>query len=63
LDSEAISDVRLALNQIQPLGNTRFMNRVTRAAGERHEARPLFNSLCKLGLSGSIQNDKQYKIE
>jgi putative transposase len=40
LDSEAISDIRLALNQNQPLGNARFMNRIAKAAGERREARP-----------------------
>jgi putative transposase len=40
LDSEAISDIRLALNQNQPLGNARFMNRIAKAAGERREAKP-----------------------
>jgi putative transposase len=39
-DEEAISDIRLALNQNQPLGNARFLNRVARVAGERREARP-----------------------
>ena len=40
LDEEAVSDIRLALNQNQPLGNARFLNRVAKAAGERREARP-----------------------
>jgi putative transposase len=40
LDEEAISDIRLALNQNQPLGNSRFLNRVERMVGERREAKP-----------------------
>ena len=40
LDAEVISDIRLALNQNQPLGNARFLNRVAKVAGERREARP-----------------------
>jgi len=40
LDAEVISDIRLALNQNQPLGNARFLNRIAKAAGERREARP-----------------------
>jgi hypothetical protein len=39
-DEETISDIRLALNQNQPLGNARFLNRVAKVAGERREARP-----------------------
>ena len=40
LDQEAISDIRLALNQNQPLGSARFLDRIAKAAGERREARP-----------------------
>ncbi len=40
LDGEAISDIRLALNQNQPLGNARFITRIARLTGERREARP-----------------------
>jgi len=40
LDAEAISDIRLALNQNQPLGNARFLSRIARLMGERREARP-----------------------
>jgi putative transposase len=40
LDNEAISDIRLALNQSQPLGNARFINRIAKLTGERREARP-----------------------
>lgn len=40
LDQAAVSDLRLALNQNQPLGNARFMARIARLMGERREARP-----------------------
>ena len=39
-DAAAVDDIRLALNQNQPLGDSRFYARVARAAGERREARP-----------------------
>ncbi len=40
LDSEAIGDIRLALNQGQPLGESRFIDSIERAIGQRREARP-----------------------
>ena len=40
LDEAAIDDIRLALNQNQPLGNSRFHAQIERKAGERREARP-----------------------
>jgi putative transposase len=40
LDAAAIDDLRLALNQNQPVGNARFLARIARAMGERREARP-----------------------
>ena len=40
LDAAAVDDIRLALNQNQPLGDSRFYARVARAAGERREAKP-----------------------
>jgi putative transposase len=40
LDCEAISDIRLALNQNQPLGNGRFIARIAKLTGERRQARP-----------------------
>jgi putative transposase len=40
LDGEAIADVRMALNQGQPLGNGRFLDTVERMAGQRRETRP-----------------------
>ncbi|MFM9883862.1 MAG: transposase [Burkholderiales bacterium] len=39
MDKAAIDDIRLALNQNQPLGNARFYARIERATGMRREAR------------------------
>jgi putative transposase len=40
LDDEAIDDIRLALSQSLPLGNSRFHAAITEAIGERREAKP-----------------------
>ena len=40
LDNEAISDIRLALNQNQPLGNSRFYARIEARTGQRREPKP-----------------------
>ena len=40
LDTEAISDIRIALNQGQPLGNARFIDSIERVTGQRQEIKP-----------------------
>ena len=40
LDEAAIADIRLALNQSQPLGDSRFHAGIERMMGERRQARP-----------------------
>jgi putative transposase len=40
LDREAIDDIRLALNQGQALGNSRFHAKIEKMTGVRREARP-----------------------
>jgi putative transposase len=40
LDQSAIDDIRLAISQSQPLGDSRFHARIARLTGERREARP-----------------------
>ena len=40
LDAPAIDDIRLALNQSQPLGHSRFLAKIEKVAGERREPRP-----------------------
>lgn len=39
LDEEAIADIRLALNQNQPLGNTRFLKMIERTTGQHRQAK------------------------
>jgi len=40
LDRAAIDDIRLALNQSQPLGNARFYSRIEQITRLRHKAKP-----------------------
>ena len=40
LDDEAIGDIRLALNQNQPLGNSRFYAMIEAMTGRKREPRP-----------------------
>jgi putative transposase len=40
LDGEAMADMRLALNQSLPLGDSRFHAEIAQTVGERREARP-----------------------
>ena len=40
LDREAIDDIRLALNQNQPLGNSRFYAQIEAMTGRRREPKP-----------------------
>ena len=40
LDRAAIDDIRLALNQSQPLGNERFYRKIEKVTGGRREAKP-----------------------
>lgn len=40
LDKAAVDDIRLALNQSQPLGNERFYARIEKLTGQRREAKP-----------------------
>jgi putative transposase len=40
LDEEAIADIRVALNQSQPLGDARFYAKISRLTGERRELKP-----------------------
>ena len=40
LDRQAIDDIRLALNQNQPLGNSRFYAKIEAMTGQRRQAKP-----------------------
>ena len=53
LDEEMVSELRLAANQNQPLGNERFYETIERMAGQRREARPRGRPR----LSGNVANE------
>jgi putative transposase len=40
LPDKTIDDIRLALNQTQPLGNNRFLDAIEQATGQRREPKP-----------------------
>lgn len=40
LSDKTMTDIRLALNQTQPLGNSRFLDTIEQATGQRREAKP-----------------------
>ncbi|MDD2883234.1 MAG: transposase [Rhodoferax sp.] len=40
LSDKTITDIRLALSQTQPLGNSRFFDAIEQATGQRREAKP-----------------------
>ncbi len=40
LPDKTVADIRLALRQTQPLGNSRFFDVIEQATGQRREAKP-----------------------
>jgi putative transposase len=40
LSEKTVDDIRLALNQTQPLGNLRFLDAIEQATGQRREPKP-----------------------
>jgi len=40
LESEAIGDIRMALDQGQPLGDSRFIDSIERATGQSRDPKP-----------------------
>lgn len=55
LDQALTVDTRLALNQNQPLGNSRFMTKIARMTGERREARPRGRPRKDIAAAGSVR--------
>jgi len=56
LDAEAIGDVRMALDQGQPLGDSQFVDSIERATGQRREDRPRGRPrIRKTEASGSLE--------
>jgi len=68
LDREAINNIRLALNQSQPLGDTRFLDRIEQMVGVRREARPrgrprkLTGAVEQVHLQSQSQSQRQAQL-
>ena len=58
LETEAISDIRLALTQGQPLGNSRFADEIERATGLRREVKPRGRPRKALLEDGDVQEQQ-----
>ena len=61
LDSDAISDIRLALSQNQPLGNSRFYAKIEAMTGQRRESKPRGRPPTRQGES-TVLVDRQSKL-
>ncbi len=62
LDQAAIDDIRLALNQNQPLGNGRFYSKIERMTGERRQARPRGRPKSAENGAGAPGDQKQLEL-
>jgi len=59
LDRAAIDDIRLALNQSQPLGNARFLARIEKVTGMRREVRPRGRPRTRLAPDDAVHAQQQ----
>ncbi|WP_293002929.1 transposase [Nevskia sp.] len=59
LDREAINNIRLALNQSQPLGDSLFLDRIEQMMGVRREARPRGRPRKLTGAVAQSQSESQ----
>ena len=62
LDQAAIDDIRLALNQNQPLGNDRFHAKIERLPGERREAKPRGRPRLEGGAAGVLPGPRKLEL-
>jgi len=63
LEQAAIDDIRLALNQSQPLGDSRFHGVIERAVGERRQARPRGRPKADgVGLGGAVEGQDSLEL-
>ncbi len=61
LDAKAIDDIRLALNQNQPLGNSRFHAKIEAVTGQRRVAKPRGRPRVR-GDESAVQDEGQGKL-
>ncbi|NOT20257.1 MAG: transposase [Sideroxydans sp.] len=62
LDDHAISDIRLALNQNQPLGNERFYQHIEQMTGQRRESKPRGRPRVITESDGDIQGQGELEL-
>ncbi|MFM7294153.1 MAG: transposase, partial [Burkholderiales bacterium] len=62
LDGVAIDDIRLALNQSQPLGNARFYAKIESMTGVRREARPRGRPRLETTEGGKIEGQGAFEL-
>jgi putative transposase len=56
LDADAIGDIRVALDQGQPLGNSRFIDSIEHITGQRREAKPRGRPRKQVTATGGTDN-------
>jgi putative transposase len=59
LDQDALDDIRLAVNQSQPLGNARFYAKIEEMTGIRREAKPRGRPRAASGECGEVLKGQQ----
>ena len=61
LDGDAIGDIRMALDQGQPLGDSRFLASIERATGQRREAKP--RGRPRKPTAGAVEEKEQLSLK
>ncbi len=61
LDADPIDDIRMALNQGQPLGDSRFLASIERATGQRREVKP--RGRPRKPVAESTENSRQLALK
>ncbi len=62
LDAPAISDIRLALNQNQPLGNEHFYQYIEQMTGQRRESKPRGRPRVEKVSSGNMEGQGELEL-
>lgn len=62
LDTDAVGDIRAALVQGQPLGNSRFIDSIERITGQRREAKPRGRPRKQLAAAGGAEDQLLIEI-
>jgi hypothetical protein len=63
LHRAAVEDIRLTLNQSQPVGDARFYTKIEKMTGMRREARPRGRPRADAGLGGAAAARRNKPVE